>query len=103
MSATPHPPTEPAAVLPDARPQASTRTEPAPTFFDTIWESIATPGAGPGLTYTLNASLCLLLLCLAYFSWRGLGDVHMAVLAALCVGLLVSFNAFTAAVKRKGD
>ena len=91
-----------------------TATRPAPTLLDAVWESITTPGAGPGLVATLNASLFALLLCLAYFWWRGLGDVHMAVLAALCLGLLVTFNAFfgqaTAAAaaaaadtKQKGD
>jgi hypothetical protein len=72
---------------------SATSTQPAPTYLDAVWESISTPGAGPGLVLALNGSLAALLLCLAYFWWRGLGSVHVAVLAALCVGLLVTFNA----------
>ena len=78
----------------------ATATAPAPTLLDSIWDSIATPGVGPGLAATLNGSLCALLLCLAYFSWNGMFDAHIAVLAALCVCLLVTFNVFMAFVER---
>lgn len=101
MSASPAAPATPAAPTPLISP--ATATLPAPTFFDHVWASITTPGAGPGLTAALNGSLCLLLLCLAYFTWRGLGDIHVAVLAALCVGLLISFNVFAAQVRPRGE
>jgi hypothetical protein len=68
----------------------------APTLIDSIWLSIVTPGAGPGLVLAVNAALGALLLALAYFAATGLGDAHVAALAALAVGLLASFNWFVA-------
>jgi hypothetical protein len=73
------------------------KTPAAPTLFDMIWISIATPGAGPGLIAAVNGSLCIFLTAICYFSavgdWDGIGT-HMAVLCFLAIGLLVSFNVF---------
>ena len=73
------------------------KTTAAPTLFDMIWTSIATPGAGPGLIAAVNGSLCIFLTAIGYFSavgdWDGIGT-HMAVLCFLAIGLLVSFNVF---------
>ena len=69
----------------------------APTLLDMLWNSIATPGAGPGLIAAVNGSLCMFLTALGYFSavgdWEGVG-FHMSVLCFLAIGLLLSFNMF---------
>ena len=69
---------------------------PAPTLIDSIWLSVVTPGAGPGLVLAVNGALCALLLALLYFAAAGLGDAHVAALAAVALGLLASFNWFVA-------
>lgn len=71
---------------------------PSPTLLDAIWESIVTPGAGPGLIATINGALLVLLAVCAYFAASGVVPTHLAVLAALAVGLLVSFNWFLSLV-----
>ena len=79
-------------------------TTTAPTLFDMIWTSIATPGAGPGLIAAVNGSLCIFLAAIAYFSavgdWDGIGP-HMAILCFLAIGLLISFNIFIEMVSGK--
>ena len=73
----------------------------APTLLDMLWDSIATPGAGPGLIYSVNGSLSVFLAALAYFlavgEWEGVG-IHLAILCFLALGLLVSFNVFVGMV-----
>ena len=65
---------------------------PPPTFLDAVWDSIITPGASPGLVATINGALLVLLVVCFYFGASGVVPTHLAVLAALAAGLLVSFN-----------
>ena len=74
----------------------------APTLLDAVWESIVTPGAGPGLVAAVNISLATLLAALAYLWLGGLGSGHLAVLAALALGLAASFNWFIAQTRAAG-
>lgn len=73
----------------------STRIEQySPTLLDLIWESIITPGAGPGLIASTNASLLILFCTLIYLTVSGLYSIHLLILMVLCIGLLLSFNWF---------
>jgi hypothetical protein len=75
----------------------------APTFLDGVLQSIATPGAGPGLVAAVNGSLLLMVAATAWIAWR-LDDAFarrellplLGVGAALALGLLAAFNAFIA-------
>jgi len=84
--APPPPPPAPSAPALDA----------SPTLLDSVWASIATPGAGPGLVAAVNGAIAALLAALAYLYVGGFGSAHVAVLAALAVGLAASFNWFIA-------
>ena len=65
---------------------------PPPTFLDAVWDSSITPGASPGLVATIHGALLVLLVVCFYFGASGVVPTHLAVLAALAAGLLVSFN-----------
>jgi hypothetical protein len=79
-------------------PSPSAPPPAAPTFLDSILESIITPGAGSGLVLSVNISLAALLAVLLYFAVSGLADAHIATLAVLAVGLLCAFNWFIVAL-----
>jgi hypothetical protein len=71
---------------------AETAIAPEPTLLDSIWQSIITPGAGPGLVATINGSLLLLILIVLVLSVLGWFDMHLMVLMFLSIGLLLSLN-----------
>ena len=76
---------------------------PPATLLDGVLQSIATPGAGPGLVAAVNGALLLMLAATGWIAWR-LDDAFarrellplLGVGAALALGLLVAFNAFVA-------
>jgi hypothetical protein len=79
---------EDGAQLPEA-----TAVAPSPTLLDSIWDSIVTPGAGPGLIASINGSLLLLMGVLAYLALTGeWPSEHLIVMLLLATGLLLSVN-----------
>lgn len=98
--AAPSAPPSTIAAIPPASVAAAEGLPPpaAPTFLDSILESIITPGAGSGLVLSVNISLITLLAVLLYFAVSGLADAHIATLAVLAVGLLCAFNWFIVAL-----
>ena len=70
----------------------NTSTAPAPTVLDMVWDSIVTPGAGPGLIAVTNAAILALILFIGIFSLLGYYSIHLLVLFLMSLGLLLSFN-----------
>ena len=75
-----------------APPDVGSDVTPPSTLLDSIFQSIVTPGAGPGLVATINVSLVALLATLAALVYTGDADVHTAVMGGLALGLLGSLN-----------
>jgi hypothetical protein len=73
-------------------PEAAYEPPKQRTLLDTVWESIITPGAGPGLIATINGSLIALILITMIMMLLGLADIHLFVLLFLSLGLLASVN-----------
>lgn len=69
-----------------------TRTDPNPTLVDQIWDSIVTPGVGPGIIAFVNASLLVLIAVVLYCAYNGYETEHMMVLLVLSVVMLAVFN-----------
>jgi len=72
---------------------------PARTLLDDVWDSIATPGAGPGLIASINASLfAVVALAVAHWLWAGF-NIHICVLAAIAVCLGGALNWYISMVR----
>lgn len=72
---------------------------PPRTWFDDVWDSIVTPGAGPGLVAALNASILALLLVVGGYTLSVGADTHLLVMAALATGLLLSANWYMSQIR----
>jgi hypothetical protein len=73
--------------------------EPTRTVLDDVWDSIATPGAGPGLIASINAALfALVVVAVGHWLWAGF-NVHIAVLATLAVCLGGALNWYVGMVR----
>lgn len=69
-----------------------TAVQPERTFFDVIWDSIITPGAGPGLIATINGSLLVLMGTVVWYTMAKEFNIHLMVILFLALGLLLSLN-----------
>lgn len=67
-------------------------TTTAPTALEQVWDSIVTPGAGPGLLWTINIAGVSLILFALYCCSTYVYTIHLPVLAALCLCLLAGVN-----------
>ena len=77
----------------------------APTLLDSIFASLLTPGAGPGLIATINGAIIALLCTLGGLAITGNADIHVAVMGFLALGLFASLQYFLGAVaaSKQGD
>ena len=67
-------------------------TTTTPTALEHVWDSIVTPGAGPGLLWTINVAGVSLILFALYCCSTYVYTIHLPILAALCLCLLAGVN-----------
>ena len=84
----------------ELKPAGAAFVQPQRSLLDDIFQSVITPGAGPGLIATINGSLLVLVLVLLGMIICGIGEIHAVVLLAFAIGLLLSFNYFIGEVRK---
>eukprot|EP00639_Heterosigma_akashiwo_P033606 CAMPEP_0194726448 /NCGR_PEP_ID=MMETSP0296-20130528/31380_1 /TAXON_ID=39354 /ORGANISM="Heterosigma akashiwo, Strain CCMP2393" /LENGTH=92 /DNA_ID=CAMNT_0039631447 /DNA_START=29 /DNA_END=307 /DNA_ORIENTATION=+ len=70
------------------------------SFAEKLIHNILTPGAGANLTPYINFALISLLIVLGITAYSGYASIHLAVMAFLAIGLMLSLNWFISEYKK---